>query len=64
MLHFYDDAAGPIGGGVVHTVVPIDDAPEVSGYGLDVAEPFAALSREERFDLVSRKDSWLNAPPQ
>jgi 3',5'-cyclic AMP phosphodiesterase CpdA len=64
MLHFYDDAAGPGGGGVVHTVVPIDDAPEVSGYGLDVAEPFAALSREERFDLVSRKDSWLNAPPQ
>jgi 3',5'-cyclic AMP phosphodiesterase CpdA len=61
MLHLYDGAADR---SVVHTVVPIEDAPEVSGYGLDVAEPLAALSAEERFDLVSRKDSWLNQPPQ
>jgi Icc protein len=60
MLHLYDEAADHA---VVHTVVPLADAPEVSGYGLDVVEPLAGLSPEERFDLVSRKDSWLNSPP-
>jgi Icc protein len=52
MVHVYDDR-------VVHTVVPIHDAPEVSGYGMEMAEPFYALSAEERFDIVSRKDSSL-----
>jgi hypothetical protein len=59
MLHFYDESADDA---VVHTVVPVADMPEVSGYGIEVVEPLAALSPEERFDLVSRKDSWLNAP--
>jgi 3',5'-cyclic AMP phosphodiesterase CpdA len=52
MLHLYADR-------VVHTVVPATDAVEVTGYGLDVQAPFEALSAEERFDLVSRKDSAL-----
>lgn len=52
MLHLYADR-------VVHTVVPIRDAAEVSGYGLELAEPFAALTRRERFEVVSRKDSRL-----
>jgi 3',5'-cyclic AMP phosphodiesterase CpdA len=55
MLHLYDDR-------VVHSVVPVADSPEVSGYGMDMAAPFAALSRDEQFDLVSRKDSPLNRP--
>jgi 3',5'-cyclic AMP phosphodiesterase CpdA len=59
MLHLYDESADRA---VVHTVVPLADVPEVSGYGIEVAEPLAALDHEERFDLVSRKDSWLNAP--
>lgn len=54
MLHVYADR-------VVHSVVPIHDAPEISGYGLEMAAPFAALSEEERFEMVSRKDSPLYA---
>lgn len=55
MLHLYDDR-------VVHSVVPAADAVEVSGYGLDMLEPFRSLTPEQRFDMVSRKDSPLNAP--
>jgi 3',5'-cyclic AMP phosphodiesterase CpdA len=54
MLHVYADR-------IVHTVVPIDDATEVSGYGMDMAAPFEALTVEERFEIVSRKDSPLYA---
>jgi 3',5'-cyclic AMP phosphodiesterase CpdA len=54
MLHVYADR-------VVHSVVPIHDGAEVSGYGLEMAAPFDALSVEERFELVSRKDSPLYA---
>jgi 3',5'-cyclic AMP phosphodiesterase CpdA len=52
MVHVYADR-------VVHSVVPISDSAEISGYGLDMAEPFAALTADERFALVSRKDSPL-----
>ena len=55
MLHLYDDR-------VVHSVVPASDAVEVSGYGLEMLEPFRSLTPEQRFDMVSRKDSPLNAP--
>jgi len=55
MLHLYDDQ-------VVHSVVPATDAAEVSGYGLEMLEPFRELTPEQRFDMVSRKDSPLNAP--
>jgi 3',5'-cyclic AMP phosphodiesterase CpdA len=54
MLHLYADR-------LVHSVVPVDDAPEVSGYGMDMAEPLAALTVQERFEMVSRKDSPLYA---
>jgi len=54
MVHVYADR-------VVHSVVPIHDGPEISGYGLNMAAPFEALTREDRFDLVSRKDSPLYA---
>ncbi len=53
LLHLYDDR-------VVHSVVPAHDAVEVSGYGLEMLEPFRALTPEERFDMVARKDSPLN----
>ncbi|WP_145724336.1 metallophosphoesterase [Nocardioides sp. J9] len=56
MLHLYDDR-------VVHSVVPAVDGPEVSGYGLEMLEPFRALTPEQRFDMVARKDSPLNTPP-
>ena len=53
VLHVYADR-------VVHSVVPVPAAPEVDGYGSDTAPLLAALSPEERLDLVSRKDSPLN----
>ena len=53
VVHVYDDR-------VVHSVVPIPSAPEVDGFGTDVAPLLEALSPEERLDLVSRKDSPLN----
>jgi len=52
-VHVYADR-------VVHTVVPVPDAPEVGGYGMDVAPLVEALGPEERFDMVSRKDSEFN----
>ena len=53
MLHLYDDR-------VVTTVVPLAEAPEVSGFGLDMLPVIDALSPEERLDQISRKDSEFN----
>jgi 3',5'-cyclic-AMP phosphodiesterase len=53
VVHVYDDR-------VVHSIVPVPEAPEVDGFGSDVAPLLEALSPEERLDMVSRKDSPLN----
>jgi 3',5'-cyclic AMP phosphodiesterase CpdA len=53
MMHLYDDR-------VVHTVVPLAEAPEVTGFPTDVAAAVEAMTPEERRELVSRKDSPLN----
>ena len=50
MMHLYEDR-------VVHTIVPVTEAPEVSGYPSDVRAQVEALSVEERRELLSRKDS-------
>ena len=50
MLHLYADQ-------VVHTVVPVPEAPEVSGFGADVTAQVEALTVQERIDILSRKDS-------
>lgn len=50
MVHLYADR-------VVHTTVPVADAPEVSGFPSDVRAQVEALTPEERRDLLSRKDS-------
>jgi Icc protein len=52
MVHLYEDR-------VVHTVVPVAAAPEVSGFPSDVRAQVEALSHEERRELLSRKDSPL-----
>jgi Icc protein len=52
-VHVYGDR-------VVHTIVPVPAAPEVDGFGSDVAPLLEALGPEQRLDLVSRKDSPLN----
>ena len=53
MMHVYDDR-------IVNTVVPLAEAPEVSGFGLDMLPVIDALSPEERLDQISRKDSDFN----
>lgn len=50
MLHLYDDR-------VVHSIVPIGAAPEVSGFPSDVARQVESLTADERRDILSRKDS-------
>lgn len=50
MVHVYDDR-------IVHTVVPVGEAPEVSGFPADVRGQVEALSPAERREILSRKDS-------
>jgi 3',5'-cyclic AMP phosphodiesterase CpdA len=50
LLHVYDDR-------IVHTIVPVAESLEVSGYPADVAAQVEALSAEERREILSRKDS-------
>ena len=52
-VHVYDDR-------IVHTVIPIPEAPEVSGQPAAVSEVLEALSPEERREIISRKDSDFN----
>jgi Icc protein len=54
MMHVYADR-------IVHTVVPLAEAPEVSGFPADVIAQVEALSPEERREALSRKDSAFNA---
>ncbi len=54
MLHLYDDQ-------VVHTLVPLARATEVSGYPSDVVAQVEALSPEDRREILSRKDSEFNS---
>lgn len=53
MLHVYDDR-------IVTTVVPLPEAPEVSGFGIDVTILLEQMTLEERHDAISRKDSDFN----
>ena len=53
MLHLYDDR-------IVHTVVPLPEAPEASGFPSDVVAQLEALTADERRDIISRKDSAFN----
>lgn len=53
MMHVYDDR-------IVQTIVPLAEAPEISGYPAEVIAQVEALSAEERRELISRKDSALN----
>jgi 3',5'-cyclic AMP phosphodiesterase CpdA len=53
MLHVYPDR-------VVHTVVPVAEADEVSGFPANIAEAVASLDPQERFELLSSKTSPLN----
>ncbi len=60
VLHVYDDR-------IVHSVVPVADAPEITGHPIDVVPQVEALTPEERIELLSSKTSPLyaesDAPP-
>ena len=56
-MHVYDDR-------IVHTVIPIPEAPEVSGQPAAMREALDALSPEERREIISRKDSDFNNPTE
>jgi 3',5'-cyclic AMP phosphodiesterase CpdA len=53
LVHVYDDR-------LVHTVIPVYDAPEVSGQPEAMREVLEALSPEERREIISRKKSDFN----
>ena len=53
MLHLYEDR-------VVHTVVPLAQAPEASGFPADVVAQLEALNADDRRETISRKDSPFN----
>ena len=53
MMHVYVDR-------IVHTLVPLAEAPEVSGYPSDVVEQLEMLTAEQRREEISRKDSAFN----
>ncbi len=53
MMHVYADR-------IVHTLVPLAEAPEVSGYPSDVVAQLEALTPEQRREEISRKDSAFN----
>ena len=52
-VHVYDDR-------IVHTVVPIAEAPEVTGQAAVMRAALEALTAEERREIISRKDSDFN----
>jgi 3',5'-cyclic AMP phosphodiesterase CpdA len=52
-VHVYDDR-------IVHTVIPIFEAPEVTGQPAEMRAVLDALSPDERREIISRKDSDFN----
>ncbi len=54
MMHVYPDR-------IVHTIVPLAEAPEVSGYPTDVIAQLETLTAEQRREEISRKDSAFNS---
>lgn len=53
LVHLYDDS-------VVHSIVPLGSAPQVSGFSGVVLEALAAMSAEERREAFSNKKSTFN----
>ena len=54
MMHVYADR-------IVHTIVPLAEAHEVTGYPSDVVAQLEALTAEQRREEISRKDSAFNS---
>lgn len=53
MMHVYDDR-------IVQTIVPLAEAPELTGFPSDVVAQLESLTPEERREHLSKKDSGFN----
>ncbi|MDQ1555580.1 MAG: 3,5-cyclic-AMP phosphodiesterase [Actinomycetota bacterium] len=53
MVHVYDEQ-------VVHSIVPLTDAPEVTGFGADARAQIEAMSFDQRLEVFSKKNSPFN----
>lgn len=53
MMHVYDDR-------IVQTIVPLAEAPELTGFPSDVVAQLESLTPEERREHLSKKDSDFN----
>ncbi|MEP6481076.1 MAG: phosphodiesterase [Rhodoglobus sp.] len=54
VVHVYDDQ-------VVHSIVPIGDTPEVSGFSTDAWAQIEAMTPEQRLETFSAKNSTFNS---
>ena len=54
-VHVYEDQ-------IVHSIVPIGENAEITGFSSDNIDLIASLTFEERLDLFSRKNSQFNEP--
>lgn len=62
LVHLYDEGVGGVPGApVVHTTVPIGEAPEVAGFPSSVLEKLGPMTPAERRDLFSRKGKAARA---
>ncbi|TQL70537.1 3',5'-cyclic AMP phosphodiesterase CpdA [Nocardioides albertanoniae] len=62
LVHLYDEGVGGVPGApVVHTTVPIGEAPEVAGFPSSVIDKLAPMTPAERRDLFSRKGKAARA---
>ena len=53
IVHAYPDS-------LVHSIVPLGDEPEISGFPLEAAAQIEAMTFEERIEVLSKKDSAFN----
>jgi len=54
-VHVYEDS-------IVHSIVPLGDQPEITGFSVDNVERIVAMTPEERLELFSKKSSVFNRP--
>jgi 3',5'-cyclic AMP phosphodiesterase CpdA len=57
LVHVYEDQ-------VVHSIVPVGDAPEVTGFSADHWAQIGAMTHEQRMEMFSAKNSTFNAGSQ
>ena len=53
IVHAYPDS-------LVHSIVPLGDEPEISGFPLEAAAQIEAMTFDQRLDVFSKKDSSFN----